>query len=115
MARNLLLFALLLAGSLAASASEPGPPGTGSTHPIHFSGRVVDTRGRPAGGAVIYVSLNDRPAAAADRPPPPRIGRTTAAADGSFRLAVSAAGKDWSATVVAIREGQGPGGVDVGP
>jgi protocatechuate 3,4-dioxygenase beta subunit len=111
MARNIFLFVLLLAGSLAAGGDEPGPPGTGSTHSVHFSGRVVDVRGRPVAGAAVYVSLYDRPVT--DPFAPPRVCRATAGADGSFQLTAPVPEKDWPATVVAVREGQGPGGVEV--
>jgi uncharacterized GH25 family protein/peroxiredoxin len=113
MTRSLGLLLFLLAGSLAVGRSEPGPPGNASSRTIRFSGNVVDVHGRPAAGAAVYVSVNDRPAA--DPPPPPRMFQTTAAADGSFHLAASVPENEWSATVVAVKAGSGPGGVDVMP
>src|SRR5438309_6272303 len=113
MTRILALFVLLLPLLSAGGASEPQRPVTAAGKLVRFSGKVVDAHGRPAAGAMVYVSLNAQAAPGAASPPKPRVSRTEAAADGAFQLSVSTPEKEWSATVVAVKEGNGPGGQDV--
>jgi protocatechuate 3,4-dioxygenase beta subunit len=73
----------------------------------------MDPQGRPAGAARVYVTVSETPGLAGDREPEP--ARTTAAADGSFRLELPALGKRAWATVVAVKDGSGPGGQSLEP
>src|SRR5438552_4084374 len=103
----LVLFSMLILP--AAGAGEARRPAGA----VAFSGRVVDAHGRPAPGAVVYVSLSIEPVPGGDPPPRPVVSQTRAAADGAFRLTVPAPARKWSAAVVAVAAGQGPGGQDV--
>src|SRR5438445_2521403 len=81
---------------------------------VTFSGKVMDALGQPAGAARVSVGLSDMPgsAGAGGRA---ALAQTTAAADGSFRLDVPVSGERPSATVIALKDGNGPGGQVVGP
>jgi protocatechuate 3,4-dioxygenase beta subunit len=98
----LVFAAVFLVGVLAARAGAA--PGT-----VTFSGTVVDAQGQPVGGAAVTVNLWDPPRSWRDWERKPVLQRTTAGADGSFRIPVAVRGEHWKAVVVAMRDGHGPG------
>src|SRR5438876_446579 len=105
--RGVRLLLIGLTGGLALGAGSP-------PRAVTFNGRVFDPEGHPAGAATVFVSIYEPGWIGAWTPnPTPLIRQTRAAVDGSFHLAVSLAG-DWGwATLVALKEGYGPGGIGV--
>lgn len=88
-------------------------PATAAT--LAFTGKVVDARGQPVGGAAVTVSLQDDDTFRAWPETKPKVTRAVAAADGSFRLEAPVRGIDWIAVVAAMKGGHGPGGRFLGP
>src|SRR5437870_4304301 len=82
---------------------------------VSFGGKVIDTRGQPAGGAAVYVSLSELVLPFDPTDLHTRVEQTRAAADGSFHLDVPVHGKRWWGQVVAAKDGEGPGGQEVRP
>jgi uncharacterized GH25 family protein len=82
---------------------------------VTFGGKVVDARGQPAGGALVSVSLHEWSLQSDPAAPNPVVAQTRAAADGSFHLEQPLQAEYWSAEVVAVKDGSGPGGLQVRP
>src|SRR5437870_11254939 len=77
---------------------------------VTFTGRVIDAAGQPAGGATVIANVWDPPRTTRDWNRPPVRHSTTASANGAFRLVVPLSGEDWEASLLALKEGHGPGG-----
>jgi protocatechuate 3,4-dioxygenase beta subunit len=100
---------LLVAGGILGMITDvAAAPGA-----VTFSGSVVDAAGRPVGGASVVVQLWDPPRWLRDWYRRPTLHRTEAAGDGSFRLGVPVSGEEWTAAVVVLKAGHGPGGEEI--
>src|SRR5207249_2614491 len=76
-------------------------------------GKVLDAEGRPVPRATVIINFWNPPRTSRDWNRPPARHRTTAGAGGAFRLVVPVAGGDWAATLIALKEGHGPGGEEI--
>src|SRR5438128_12196622 len=91
-----------------ASGAGGAVPAAGSF--VTFTGKVTDEAGKPVGGATVIVNLWAPPRTTRDWNRPPVRHSTTAGAGGAFRLVVPLTGGDWEASLLALKEGHGPGG-----